>query len=392
MAQDKRNLTKAIIDALPAADAGKRYFVYDAKTRGLAVRVTDKGAKSFYIYRWAAGKPQQIKIGPYPDLTIEQARKRADELNGAIALGRDVGEERRAVREDPTFGDLFAWYLEAHAKPRKRSWKKDADQFRLYLGALASMKCAKVSRGQVRAVHSEVATKAGPYAANRTLALIRTVFNKAIAHDVLTVANPATGIEMMPEVSRDRRLLPHEVSSFIEAVTAEPSGEIRDWVLVSLYTGARKANVLAMRWDELDFKARTWRIPLTKNGTAQTIPLEDAELEILNRRKVEAKSGCPWVFPGTGATGHLADPKAGWARILERAGIQDLRIHDLRRSLASFMVDSGASMAVIGKALNHQSQATTAIYARLSLDPVREAKRAAHAAILGAWASEAGAE
>jgi integrase len=391
MTETRFRFTKSSLEGAEAPAKGSRFY-WDDKTPGLALRVTAGGARTFYVYRKVNGKPEQLRIGPFPSLTVEQARAKANEIVGALALGRDIAEERRAVRKDPTFAEVFAWYLDAHAKPRKRSWKKDADQFRLYLGELGKVKCAKVTRGHVRAVHREVATKAGPYAANRTLALIRTVFNKATAHDVLTIANPATGIEMMPEVSRDRRLLPHEVASFIEAVTAEPSGEIRDWVLVSLYTGARKANVLAMRWDEIDFKARTWRIPLTKNGTAQTIPLEDAELEILTRRKVEAATGCHWVFPGTGATGHLADPKAGWARILERAGIQDLRIHDLRRSLASFMVDSGASMAVIGKALNHQSQVTTAIYARLSLDPVREAKRAAHAAILGAWASEGGAE
>jgi integrase len=381
MTQDKRNLTKAIIDTLPAADAGKRYFVFDAKSRGLAVRISDKGAKSFYMYRWFAGKPQQLKIADYPDMTIEQARKRAEEFNGRVAQGANPVEDRRAIKKDPTFGELFTWYLDAHAKPRKLTWRKDADNFRLYLSDLAKLQCAKVTRGQVREVHTHIAGAAGVYAANRTLALVRTVFNVAVAHDMVAIANPAAGIQMLPEVSRERRLLPHEIAAFIDAVTADPSEDIRDYVMVSLFTGARKANVLAARWDEIDFAGGTWRIPLTKNGTAQTIPLEDSEIEILKRRKLASATGCPWVFPGPGAAGHLADPKAGWKRILDRAGIKDLRMHDLRRSLASFMVDSGASLAVIGKTLNHKSQVTTAIYARLSLDPIRQAKRAAHGAM-----------
>lgn len=211
------------------------------------------------------------------------------------------------------------------------------------------------------------------------------MFNRAIKKGQMRGTNPAAGVEAFAEHGRDRRIQPHEVARFLAAVADEPSTDIRDYVLISLYTGARKANVLAARWEHVDLEGRTWRIPVTKNGTAQTIPLEDAEVEILERRRADSAS--PWVFPGIGASGHLADPKAGWARILERAGIADLRIHDLRRSLASFMVDSGASLPVVGKALHHQSQATTAIYARLSLDPVREAKRAAHGAMRAAAAS-----
>ncbi len=122
---------------------------------------------------------------------------------------------------------------------------------------------------------------------------------------------------------------------------------------------------------------------MTKNGTAQTLPLEAAEIEILKRRKRDSEA--PWVFPASrSASGHFNKPDAGWKRILDRAGIKDLRIHDLRRSLGSWMVDTGASLAVIGKALNHQSQTTTAIYARLSHQTVREAKSRAIGAMLGA--------
>ena len=384
MAQDKRNLTKAIIDALPPADAGKRYFVFDAEVRGLAIRVTDKGVKGFYLYRWSkdAGKPIQMKLGPYPDMPIRQARDKANEGLNQLANDVDPSEKRREARHAKTFGELFEWYVEQPKKNGERGARTVAEYRKLvscYLGPLVGRVPAQIKPTDVEALFQKVGKEHGRYAANRMLALMRAVFNRAIKKGLMKGANPAAGVEAFAEHRRDRRLQPHEIARFLAAVAEEPSADIRDYVLISLYTGARKTNVLEARWEQVDIEGRTWRIPVTKNGTSQTVPLEDAEIEILTRRKLASAS--PWVFPGVGASGHLADPKAGWARILATAGIVDLRIHDLRRSLASFMVDSGASLPVVGKALHHQSQATTAIYARLSLDPVREAKRAAHGAI-----------
>ena len=137
-----------------------------------------------------------------------------------------------------------------------------------------------------------------------------------------------------------------------------------------------------MRWDQIDLQAMTWRIPRTKNGESQTIPLGEPEAMILKGRQAESSS--PWVFPSPAKIDqHLSPPRAGWERILKRAGIADLRMHDLRRTLGSYMVDTGASLAIIGKTLNHKSQQATAIYARLSLDPIREAKDKAVRAMLG---------
>lgn len=340
MAENRIRFTKAALEAIePPAQGARRYF--DDKTPGLILRVTAKGNKTFYVYKKVDGRPAELRVGSTDDLTIEQARKKADELRGQIAIGEDPAAQRREARQAKTFGELFEWYVEQPKKNGERGARTIAEY--------------------------------------RKLALVRAVFNRAIKKGLMKGANPAAGVEAFAEHGRDRRIQPHEAARFLAAVAEEPSADIRDYVLISLYCGARKTNVLEARWDQVDLLGRTWRIPVTKNGTAQTIPLEDAEIAILTRRKLASSSA--WVFPGSGASGHLADPKAGWARILARAGILDLRLHDLRRSLASFMVDSGASLPVVGKALHHQSQATTAIYARLSLDPVREAKRAAHGAI-----------
>lgn len=140
--------------------------------------------------------------------------------------------------------------------------------------------------------------------------------------------------------------------------------------MMSLLTGARKSNTLAMRWKDINFTTATWRIELTKNDDAQTVHLPQQAVDILTERKWSSES--PFVFEGAGRSGHLADPKKAWARILKEAGIDNLRIHDLRRTLGSYQAATGANGYIIGKSLGHRSQQSTAIYARLNLDPVRE--------------------
>ena len=155
------------------------------------------------------------------------------------------------------------------------------------------------------------------------------------------------------------------------ALAEEENESARDYILLSLLTGARKSNVLAMRWDQINLEVGLWVIPKTKNGSSHTIPVVQQALEILKSRYANKIS--EWVFPGGGKSGHLEDPKKAWQRILKRAQINDLRIHDLRRSLGSWQASTGASLAIIGKTLAHRNVSTTAIYARLNIDPVRDA-------------------
>lgn len=167
-------------------------------------------------------------------------------------------------------------------------------------------------------------------------------------------------------------ILPDELPKFFESLEQELNTTVQDYVYLSIFTGARKSNVLAMKWNEIDFNRREWRIPETKNGEPLIVPLLEAAMNILNTRK-ENNDGSPYIFPGTGAKGHFDDPKRGWQRILKRAGIEDLRIHDIRRTMGSYQAMTGASLAIIGKSLEHKSQQATQVYARLHNDPVRAA-------------------
>jgi integrase len=153
-------------------------------------------------------------------------------------------------------------------------------------------------------------------------------------------------------------------------------------VKLALFTGQRRSNVLAMRWDDLDLDRALWTMPHTKTGQHEA-PLSAAALEVLERRHAD-RGDSEYVLPGLHGRGHLVDPMRAWKRILERAGIGNLRIHDLRRSVASWQTDLGASRAIVGKLLGHVREETTAIYGRPGLQPVRESLEAATTAILAA--------
>ena len=226
-------------------------------------------------------------------------------------------------------------------------------------------------------MHLKVGNENGIYAANRLLALITVIFNKAIEWGS-DIKNPAINIQKFKESSRARFLQADELPRFFEALAQEPNKAIKDYIMISLLTGARKMNVLQMRWEQINFNQKIWTIPKTKNGEEHTIPLLQPVIDILNERKNNGE----WIFPSKSTAGHLVDPKKAWANLLKRAEIKNLRLHDLRRSLGSWQAATGASLSIIGKTLAHKNVSTTAIYARLNIDPVRDSLEKATTAIL----------
>jgi len=200
--------------------------------------------------------------------------------------------------------------------------------------------------------------------------------------------NPVTHISLFKEAKRERFLLPEEVAKFFHAVDMEANETIRDFIYVCLLTGARRANVQAMRWLQIDFTLKIWTISAAdaKGEETITVPLLPPVLEILERRNNGATT--QWVFPGTGRTGHLVEPKSAWQRILKSAGLSDLRLHDLRRTLGSWQAIVGSSLLIIGKSLGHKSSSATEVYARLSNTAVRESmERATNALLLAGHTS-----
>ncbi len=360
-----------------------RAWVYDDQVQALACMVTQSGSKSFYVSKLHAGRKHQVRIGAVAEVPIPKARQLALSILKDLLDGKDPRGARGTRQQRLELRQVFEQYCEFVAAHRRPStlvsyqwmWEKHVRQW------AGARPLSSIRRRDVGNLHVRLGKEHGHYLANRVLGLLRAAINKAIRENELDMPNPAAGIYMFKERSRTRRLKPDELPQFFQAVLAEPSDGIRDYVLLSLYTGARKANVLAMRWDQLDMQAGVWTIPHgeAKSGVELQVVLPQAAQEILHQR--HASQSGPWVFPGKAPSGHLEQPESGWRRILKRAGLENLRIHDLRRSLASYQLDTGAPLEVIQKTLGHGNRAATEVYARMALDPVRQSLEKAVQAI-----------
>ena len=400
---NKISFTKKVLDKLPLPPVGKRVDYFDTTTNHLTLRVSHVGTKAFVLYRKIDGVAERLTLGRYPTMTIDQARRMVAQHNGSIAIGQNPAEQKRSLRQESTLGELFGRYMVEYAKPRKKSWEIDEQRYNVHLVHWQNKKLGVIKKQHVQKLLIHIAENqrliegvdklgrrkvkrvGGKGASNQILRLLRKVFNQAIDWG-WEGDNPCTRIKEYKSKSRDRFLEGDELPKFFEALAEEPNKTARDYILASLLTGARRTNVLEMRWEQINLERREWLIPETKGGESQRLPLISAMLTLLNDRKVEA-GGSEWVFPSHGSTGHLINPDKTWKRVLGRAGIDDVRgtwLHDLRRSMASWQANTGASLSVIGKSLNHKNVNTTAVYARLAIDPVRESMEKAVGAMFEA--------
>lgn len=379
-----QKLTKTLLASLVAPAAGKRVVIYDTETPKLAMRMTHTSVRAFYVVKRMGGTMVWLKLGTFPDMTCEQARKEADKVLGEFAKGENPAAVKRAVKTELTFGEAFDDFLERKRKrdgsaisdKTKRDYK---DLLRLYLDGIKGKRLSEIERNEIKAIHART-TKKSAAQADRVVAVVSAVFTFMLAHERFCGQNPATRIQKNPAPSRDRFLQADELTPFFKALSESTNEIMRDFFLLALLTGARRANVSAMRWADIDLAGGVWRIAKTKNGTPQTVTLSPEAVTVLESRKADGE----FVFPGEGATKHIVEPKKAWATLLKAAGIENLRIHDLRRTLGSWQARTGASLPIIGKSLNHKTHQATAIYARLDLDPVRQSVNTATAAMMEA--------
>ena len=383
----KKRLNKRTVEALkmPPEANGRpaQAWTYDTEISRLAICTWSTGAKAWYWVGRITGSFVRIKLGDFPEITPEQASKLAAKTSANVANSIDPRKERQKARQEMTLAELFSRYLDEHAKQHKKTWQEDEDQFRLYCQSIKSSTLSSIDRSAITALHAKIGKNNGKYSANRLLALLSKMFGFAqeIGYEG---GNPCKGVKKFKEQSRERFMVGDELQRFFESLQQEPQ-LFQDFFSLLLLTGARKRNVLAMRFEEVDLTERTWRIPETKNGNPLTVHLAADAVAILQRR-LAVSNGCQWVFQGgkRNRETHLQSPKKAWARICQRAGLANLRMHDLRRTLGSWQAATGASLPIIGKTLGHLNQSTTTIYARLNIDPVREAVDAAVAAMMTA--------
>jgi integrase len=378
------SFNKKTLEGLSMPSAGKRAYYWDTQVRGLCLDVTSRGHKSFYFKRTADYKRQQLLLGRFPELSVEEARKKALEIGAAFARGENPADKKRAAKIAPSFGSLLNSYIQEYATQHCLAHKEMAAVFRRYLEDWKDRKFASITRAEIQRRVNEIGKQHGPMAANHTITYARAGINWCIRNGLISGENPWANVPKFKMQARDRFLKPDEIGKFFAALKVMDNDiGFRDYIYLSLFTGARRNNVLSMRWSDIDFDLGTWTIPRIKNGDSQIIPLTRSALQILSERN-DAKTDDEWVFPGDGETGHVVEPKKAWNALLKKANIQDLHLHDLRRTLGSYMAMGNQSLPMIGKVLGHRSPTATQIYSRFAHDPIRAAMEKAHADMLTA--------
>lgn len=281
-----------------------------------------------------------------------------------------------ATTETITFGELFNLYFEKRVMVRCRNKSNSIYFYSKHGPRWANMMIHEIKRQDVQEWIDDLGIQS-PSAANKALNAMKAIINWGIRRDhVPLLKNPCIGVELFTLQSRERFLLPSELSVFEGALQHEPQ-VYRDFFHLSLFTGARRGNVCSMRWDEIDLDLGTWTIPGHKFKTGKTlvVPLSNLALTILQRRKL-AQLDATWVFPAgktKNSTGHIVCVKRAWTRIMQKSGLKNLRIHDLRRTLASYLAIDGNNTFTIARMLGHSDTRSTAIYARLDVEAVRNA-------------------
>jgi integrase len=389
-------LTDNLVLNLTPPDHGNR-IVYDdnAKASGFGIRITAAGARAFIIRYRVRGTGQQrtYTIGKYPSWQVAAARDKAKELRRDIDDGGDPLGDIEQDRAAPTMVDLIRRFGEEHL-PRKRARTARAYQFILrnhiepHFGP--HMKVADVRFADCDALHRKI-TKAGhSYAANRCKAVLSKMFKLAERWGWCS-DNPARHIESNIEAKRKRYMTTDELTRLLAALAKYPKQKIANAFRLLLMTGARRGEVQAMRWADIDFDKGTWTKPASTTKTAidHTVPLSAPALKLLSEIYDEQWSRSQYVFPSSRGDGHIVELKDDWERLCEAAKISGLRIHDLRHSFASELASGGASLPLIGALLGHSNPSTTARYSHLYIDPQRAAVERVGAIMTGAPAAEA---
>lgn len=287
-----------------------------------------------------------------------------DQTENANAVPMTLTEASRPS----TVGDLMELYQLYHCRFLKNPGA-EARVLRHYVSRLASRPLATLTRLEVMAWYQDIG-QALPGAANQALAVLRSMFNKAREWEVYAGSNPVSRIKKFPQRARTRFVQPEEMPRLLTALAKEPE-LFQTYFLLLLMTGARRTEAATAKWSEFDLDRGYWHKPNTKTGTAHTVPIPPpiiVRLAALPRRS-------EFVFAGRyrGTHQSLCRLEQRWQRIRARAGLEDVRIHDLRRTCASWLAISGENLSVIQKVLGHTNLQHTSIYARLTIEPVQQA-------------------
>lgn len=360
---------------------------YDNAITGFILEVRSSGGMTYHLrYRDTHGKQRQHKIGDAKSISFDKARTAAEKLRSKVVLGDSPSEERKIKRSIPTIAELYQDTYLPHLQSTRRNMVSDLSFWKVHLlPRFGSKHLDELTQQDV--IDAQQSMRKAGYAlgtANKWIVQIRYMYNVAKKLKIPgSDFNPGAEIKQFTVEGRERFLNSDETERLREAVEKSENTQLKYIVTLLLMLGCRKRELLDSKWEHFDLDRRSWRIPLSKSGKARHVSLSSSVVAVLSQ--LPRWDGCPYVIPNPKTRLPFTGIHVSWDTARKRAGLPDVRMHDLRHSFASNLVNSGVSLFVVSKALGHTNTLMTQRYSHLSDETMFAAADAAANAIGPGW-------
>ena len=389
----KKALTQKFVTEYTCSEDTKKVEFFDQKQRGLVLEVRQSGGKTYYLRMPdKRKKTRYYRLGYAEDVNLSQARELCQTMRTQIVMGIDPKEVSASLQSMPTLQSLVDDHYLPYVQSYKRSWRIDVSIFQTHiLPVLGRKYLDEITRAQITKLHQSVrASGKAPATANRVLIILRFMFNLVIEKWQIPGIreNPASKIPLFQENNKKERFLKdHEIQRLRQAVHQTTNPLFPSMIGLFLVTGVRKSELLKAQWKDVDLIQKTWKIPMSKSGYVRHVPLNDTALHIFSDLKLK-QTGNTFVFTNPKTGKPYTQISTVWRRVRKIAGLPDLRLHDLRHSFASLLVNSGRTLYEVQRLLGHSQVKTTQRYAHLSQETLLEATNMAGQRVNSLWSCE----
>lgn len=369
------SLSIEVVKSLTCPSDKTKITVFDALCKNLVLEVNLSGRKTYYFrYKDNRNVTRQPKLSDANDITLKQVRSLADKYRGMIAVGEDPFEKKTELKKVPTLSTFITESYLPFVKTYKRSWDTDVSLIKNHIMPnFGKQYLDEISKKDVIQFISKHALTHKPGSVNRVIILLRYIFNLSIRWETPGITkNPTADIPLLEENNKKERFLTaDEAKALVEKLKESDNKMLQYIIPMLILTGARKNEVLKAKWEDFNFIQRVWRIPISKSGKARYVPISDGVQYLLEA--VPRYTDCDYVFANPKTKRPYISIFCSWNTARKLVNLGEVRIHDLRHSFASFLVNNGRSLYEVQRILGHTQIKTTQRYAHLSQESLLSA-------------------